>query len=154
MAAYGPGETLCDDERSNLTACEGIENHAIELHYHAIGKLSLIYDPRYHFEFGGVKFVAFKQLYAMKKKRAELKDRIDVSMMEALIENKKLREYFTRFKHRLYYLRLKCRRYIVDLIKLIGLYTILKKYFVNPDRKMKNHNLNNLQFVYLNGQSN
>ena len=110
-----------------MTACDGIENHAI-------GKLSLIYDPRYHFEFGGVKFVSYKQLYAMKKRRAEQKDRIDISMMEALLEGKKLREYFTRFKHYLYYLRLKCRRNIVDLTKLIGLYAILKKYFANPDR--------------------
>lgn len=134
LAAYGLREAsdidfLCADQRSNSIASEGIENHETELHRHSIGKLSLIYDPRYHFEFSGVKFVAFKQLYVMKKRRAELKDRIDVSMMEALIENKKLREYFTRFKHYLYYLRLKCRRYIVDLIKLIGLYTILKKIF-------------------------
>lgn len=134
LAAYGLREAsdidfLCANQRPNNIACEGIENHEAELHHHSIGKLSLIYDPRYHFEFGRVKFVAFTQLYAMKKRRAGLKDRIDISMMEALIENKKLREYLTRFKHYLYYLRLKIRRYIVDLIKLFGLYAVLKKTF-------------------------
>jgi len=100
----------------------------------SVDKLSLIYDPRYHFEFGGAKFVAYKQLYAMKKRRAGRKDKIDVSMMEALIEGKKLREYRTRFKHYLYCLRLKYRRYLVDLTKLVGLYAILKRYFAKPVR--------------------
>lgn len=136
MAAYGLREAsdidfLCDDQQSDFTANENIENHEIELHYHSVGKLSLIYDPRYHFEFGGVKFVAFKQLYTMKKKRAGLKDRIDVSMMEALVEDKKLREYISKFKHYLYYLRLRLRKQLVDITRVLGIYTILKKYFAS-----------------------
>lgn len=140
LAAYGLREAddidflYAANQQPSSMKDEGIENHEAELRYHSVDKLSLIYDPRYHFEFGGAKFVAYKQLYAMKKRRAGRKDKIDVSMMEALIEGKKLREYLTRFKHYLYYLRLKCRRYLVDLTKLIGLYAILKRYFAKPVR--------------------
>ena len=48
-------------------------------------RLDLFYDPRNHGFCYEIKFVALKQLIDYKKKRAELKDKKDVSLLDRLI---------------------------------------------------------------------
>ena len=62
----------------------------------------------------------------MKTNRAEEKDQNDCKMMEALIENNKLKEFVSKFKQNILYFKIKMRSNIMIVLKSIGLYGIIK----------------------------
>jgi hypothetical protein len=62
----------------------------------------------------------------MKTNRAEEKDKNDCKMMEALIENNKLKEVLSKFKQDTLYFRIKSRAWLMNLLKKIGLYNLIK----------------------------
>ncbi len=119
------------DKKINL---EGFfENHESEIKYYLKDKLSLIYDPRYHFCYSGFKFVSFMQLYEMKKRRNEQKDRNDISLMKSFVAGNKIHHFFGRTRQMLFYLKLKIERKARALfhqsLKVTGLHAPLRHVY-------------------------
>ena len=93
---------LKEIEKSILGSRQGVNIEAHEFKENAISygrawgedhfsqiiktKWDLFYDPRTHGYCYGIKFVSLKQLIEYKMKRAEVKDKKDVSLMEGLIK--------------------------------------------------------------------
>jgi len=106
------------------------EPHDSQLKYHAVSKEELIYNDKYFFEFYGLKFISFNQLYSMKKKRNEHKDINDISIMRSLLENEKIKMFFLRLKQRLFYYKIKIKRNsrirIIEILKGLRLYNTMK----------------------------
>lgn len=67
-----------------------INNHFDELKYHQKTNYELIFNPKNYFYFNNFKFTSFDQLYSMKKKRIEGKDKYDLRLMKSFIEKNKL----------------------------------------------------------------
>lgn len=67
-------------------ANELFDNHVSQLRYHPVSKNELIYDPRYHLYFEGMKFISLSVLNQMKRNRAERpKDIDDVALIARVL---------------------------------------------------------------------
>lgn len=116
--------TSCGD----IDFIEGkIENHENELKFHDEDKNELIYNPKFYFYFDGLKFISFKQLYKMKKNRAEKKDINDCMLMEAFLSDSHSKKFLATLKQKLLFTKVKVRKSIVDIIKFMGVYSFIKK---------------------------
>jgi len=118
LSAYGLRE--CSDIDYFVDDNEKLEHNDDE-------KLELIYNPKNYFYFNDLKFIAFKQLYKMKKNRNEEKDRNDSKMIEALIENDRFKKILSRWKQSFYYGKIKVRASLINLLKSVGLFEVAKK---------------------------
>lgn len=114
-----------------------LESHDSQLEFHRVGKHELIYNPKYHFEYLGVKFVSFKQTYDFKKNRNELKDKNDCEMMTSLIEKNSFRFFVAIFKQKVLYKKLiiksRLRSFILTVLKKTGTYELIRSIY----RKLK-----------------
>lgn len=124
LSAYGLREcndidylTVNDDELECHD--EELECHDKELEYHDEEKLELIFNPRYYFYFNGVKFISFSQLYKMKRNRDEGKDKNDCNTMEALVENKKIKQFISQMKQAILYSKAKMKYEVIKRLKRI-----------------------------------
>jgi hypothetical protein len=110
---------------------EELEYHDEELEYHDEEKLELIYNPKNYFYFNDFKFISFNQLYKMKQNRADKnsdkKDINDCKMMEALIENDRFKKIVNKWKQNIYYAKIKARARLIDILKKLGLFELVKK---------------------------
>jgi hypothetical protein len=115
------------------------EPHDGELKYHAVGKLDLLYDPRYYFEYLGVKFCSLKQLHEMKQNRGEEKDIYDIKIMSTLTESKSVGYWIRVAVQGVLFRQLKVRNFIrqkiILALKKMGLYSIARNVY----RKLKPH---------------
>lgn len=66
---------------------EGIDIHNDLVKYHQVPIEDLIYDARNYFYFNGVKFVSIDRLKEFKSNRNEVKDNIDISLIDSILEN-------------------------------------------------------------------
>lgn len=127
---------ILDNERIKKISLE-FEMHDSELRYHDQNKYNLIYDARYYFQYYGLKFISFNQLYKMKKKRNEEKDIHDCNMMNSLLQNNKLKKLQLEIKQKLFYLKIKNRKTIrlglLSFLRNTGLYVIVRWFY----RKLK-----------------
>jgi len=62
----------------------GIDDHSCELKYHTTSKDDIIFNPKNHFYYKGIKFCSLDRIISMKQKRNEAKDRKDIAMSELL----------------------------------------------------------------------
>jgi len=134
LASYGLREAgdidcIISDEGQELCIMAGGAFHLNDLKYHRVSVKELIYNPRYYYYFGAIKLIAFDQVYAMKRNRAGRKDLVDVALMDAHLEKRLLRDLSVRAKQQMLYVRVRCRRILVDLISTLGLYDIAKKIY-------------------------
>jgi len=110
-----------------------MDPHDSQLKYHKVSKQELIYNPAYHFEFLGVKFVSFKQTYKFKKDRNETKDINDCKIMKSLVENHNLRLRLALFKQKIFYrnliLKRRLRIIFITTLKIFGIYEVIKKAY-------------------------
>lgn len=104
-----------------------INNHFDELKYHQKTNYELIFNPKNYFYFNNFKFTSFDQLYSMKKKRIEGKDKYDLRLMKSFIEKNKLSLKINLIIQKLLYFKLKFRFKIVILSKKLKLYKQLRK---------------------------
>jgi hypothetical protein len=106
------------------------EKHDSELSFHEKVKEQLIYDNDLYFQYLGLKFVSFRQLYLMKSNRSTSKDIIDINMMKALINGNKFSMFFLRIKQALFYFKIKfsflIRMKIIDFLQAIRLYSTVR----------------------------
>jgi hypothetical protein len=111
LSVYGLREARDIDyfsEQSNITY-EGefdFEAHDSQLKFHKIEKHELIYNPKYYFEYLGVRFVSFKQTFEFKKNRNEIKDKNDCQMMALLIDKNSFRYVYANLKQKIFYKKL------------------------------------------------
>jgi FkbM family methyltransferase len=92
---YGINEIGSNNDKINC--------HNSELHYHIKSKDDIIFNPENHFYFMGIKFSSLDILAAMKIKRGESKDLVDVKLIKNFTKNKNNRclnrgILFMRFK--------------------------------------------------------
>lgn len=109
-------ELICDD------FLKLYDVHDSELFYHGVSKPDLVLNQDYFFYYDGLKFVSFSQVFSMKKVRAEVKDRNDCAMMEALIENDFKKFFFSKIKQYLSYSVLKVKSRFYVFLKVVHLY--------------------------------
>lgn len=105
-----------------------IDNHEEDIKYHEEERLELIYNPNFFFYFNGFKFISFNQLYKMKKKRNDPKDKNDCELMEALLSNSKSKKILPFLKQKLLFTKIKVRKFLVNIIKYLGFYDVAKKF--------------------------
>ena len=87
LSAYGLRD--CRDldflHLNNLESLDvDIDCHNSWAHHYRVSKNEIIYNPRMHFYSHGVKFASLDTVREMKKFRNEIKDRVDVQLMEGL----------------------------------------------------------------------
>lgn len=66
----------------------GLGSHNKEIHHYTTTRDDIIFNPENHFYFDGFKFAGLEIIRAMKEKRGEEKDRVDVDLIQALSETK------------------------------------------------------------------
>tara|TARA_R100001129_G_scaffold94492_2_gene64335 strand:- start:1614 stop:3608 length:1995 start_codon:yes stop_codon:yes gene_type:complete len=63
-----------------------IDCHNPEAHHYRVDKNEIIYNPKMHFYLHGVKFASLQTVKEMKEFRDEEKDRVDVKLMDKLLQ--------------------------------------------------------------------
>jgi len=141
LSAYGLREAsdtdyLCSDNSAVKFDFDEINMHDEVLECYDEQKNEMIYDQKFYFYFNGLKFISFSQLYKMKTKRDEVKDRNDCKMMEALIEEDRLKIVLSQLRQNIYYKQIKSRQYALLLLQKLGLFDVVRTLY----RKVKgNH---------------
>ncbi|ADO84440.1 hypothetical protein [Ilyobacter polytropus] len=142
LSLYGLRENkdidyLLSEHKKIKFSDSNFENHDSELKYHKINKQDIIYDGKYFFEYNGLKFISFNQLYSMKKNRNGKKDQIDCEIMKSLVENKKIKILLLNKKQKLRYYKIKIKNntksLILNILKRIEIYNIIRYLY----RKIK-----------------
>ena len=138
LSAYGLREAsdtdyFCSDNSKIKSTFDDINMHDEVLECYDEKKNEMIYNQKFYFYFNDVKFISFSQLYKMKTKRDEEKDRNDCKMMEALIEEDKLKAFISQLKQTLYYKQIKFRQDAVLFLQKLGLFEITRMVY----RKLK-----------------
>ena len=85
---------------------DGFDNHASQLVYHNPKIEDLIFNPKHYFYFNDFKFVSIEQIKKMKKNRNEIKDRIDIKLInkqskDPLLSLLRISNYINLFKTKL-----------------------------------------------------
>lgn len=131
LSCYGLREAkdtdfFCSDNSKIKVDFDDINIHDDELKYYNKEKSELIYNPKNYFYFNDIKFISFDNLYKMKTNRNEKKDINDCKIMEALVENNKIKEYINKFKQQYFYTKVKIRQSIINILKVIGVFEFIK----------------------------
>ena len=112
---------------------EELQYNDEELQYHDEEKIDLIYNPKFYFKYDGIKFISFKQLYKMKKNRAEEKDLNDCEMMQTLISDNYLNKLKARLKQNIFYFKIKIKSFIWNIVlstlRKLGIYKIVRNIY-------------------------
>lgn len=103
------------------------DSHLNQLIYHQTAAENLIWDPHFYFWYEGLKFVSLNQIYEMKKKRGELKDRVDCRAFSALINNNIFTFFIIKSTQNILYLKVKIYFLIYYFLKKFGLLNVVKK---------------------------
>lgn len=103
------------------------------LQYHKESKEDLIYNPYFYFSYLGLKFISFEQTYKFKKRRNEDKDKTDCAIMDAYLENNKLKLFLFRIKQMLFYKKIilerKTRESLFLVLHKVGLYNVIRSLY-------------------------
>ncbi len=62
----------------------GVNSHNGHVGHHAVSRDEILFDPKHHFHYAGLKFIALPTLREMKTRRAEGKDFADVALIDSL----------------------------------------------------------------------
>ncbi len=133
LSLYGIRETndtdyLCINNDIKHQVAQ-IDDHSEALDYHEANKNSLVLNNSFHFYYEDIKFISFSQLYKMKKNRAEQKDRNDLSLMEALVENNSMKKLYGIIKQKYYFGVVKTRQVLMQILRSIGLYKAVRSVY-------------------------
>src|SRR5690606_20955120 len=117
MAAYGIRRSNDIDyiTTSSELSDELVENHKEDLIFHGLDEIELVDNPRFHFWFKDVKYVSLSQVYAMKTRRNDQKDRLDASAIRSLVR-KSVGLDLSSLKYALYFKRAKLIAKIAPVI--------------------------------------
>ena len=134
LSAYGLREAvdtdyLMDDTCNFESEVPLINSHDESLEWYKKLKNELIYNPNHYFYFNDIKFVSFSLLYSMKKKRGEVKDKNDCKMMDALIEDNRIKKIFSKLNQDLFYFKVKNKTRFMKLFRMLGVYRIARWFY-------------------------
>ena len=132
---------LLDDTFSIKYIDNNIDANDKTLPFYEKEKYNLIYNPGNYFYFENLKFISFKQLYIMKSNRNKDRDINDCNMMRVLIENNAWKKKKNQLKQSLFYLKIKIKNNIKELIfsflKMLHLYDVTRNYYLKNIEKSK-----------------
>jgi len=130
LSLYGIRESNDIDylsEKNNIKYPDKlIEPHDDELEFHKEEKNNLIFNPELYFYYDDLKFISFQQLFKMKRNRFEVKDQNDISLMKALIDQKLFKTFMARIKQKIYFNRVRFKLILMDALRVIGLYSLIR----------------------------
>lgn len=134
LAAYGLRQAKDIDyftsvDTDIIIPMDGFDSHDSELIFHKKDKDDLIYNPDNYFYFQGLKFVAFSQLFMMKKNRAEKKDINDCKIMQASIDNKFLQKKIVQIKQNIFYQKIIIKNTSIGLLKKTHLFRPIRSIY-------------------------
>ena len=132
LSVYGLREAsdidyLADSDRHLVSSL--IEPNDKHLRFYSQSKKELIYNPRNYFYFNDIKFISFPLLYKMKKKRGEIKDKNDLKMMDALIENNQIKKLISKWNQYLFYFKVKNKFRFMKIAKFLRIYKIARWFY-------------------------
>ena len=141
LSVYGLREAkdtdfLCLNNINIDTKLDEINTHDEELKYYAKSKQELILNPKNYFYFNDLKFLSFPKLYNMKENRAEIKDKNDLQLMEALVENNYLKGIISKIRQNIFYGKILLKQRAVIFLQKLGIFEIARKIY----RKIKEYN--------------
>jgi len=127
LAAYGLRETQDVDFVSSVeVADEGIfSRHGPGAHDIPVG--DLLYDPRNHFHYWGLKFVSLEQVARMKRRRKAGRDVDDLGLIGPVLAARSANPRLQNVVSHLRYVVAKGRRQVVQATRRLGLHASLKK---------------------------
>lgn len=102
-----------------------IESHDSEIKYHRQSKEDLIYNPDFYFEFMGLKFISFEQLFEMKINRGEAKDIVDCNSMRDMLSKNKRKVLIDKLTQYSSYYKVKARYNFIALLKKMKLFDVV-----------------------------
>jgi len=108
--------------------------HDDQVKYHGEDKCTLICNPIFHLFYNDVKFVSFNQLFRMKQQRAEEKDKYDLALMDAIYSKSTFKEIINRFRQEYYYGKIKFMAKVVEALKSIKMYNIIRSLYRKATR--------------------
>jgi len=134
MQSYGLREAedidvMCINAiKDQIDGMPNVDSRSFDIIYHGEDINDLIYDPDHYFYFHGFKFIALHQLNAMKERRNEEKDIIDIKLISPLLANQKL---FSKLDFRsLIFIRInKYKVKIVKILNSIGIYKYIQPVY-------------------------
>lgn len=131
LAIYGLRETGDIDYITTSKAQPAVLNKLIEGHsdpqsYHNRTPLELVFDPRLHFKFKGVKFISLEQVKILKSNRNLNKDKADLTLINSISCVSDFQKQTSQIKYKLLFFRAK----ILTGVKLmlISIFTKLGVY--------------------------
>ncbi|POB13204.1 hypothetical protein [Halobacteriovorax sp. DA5] len=107
-----------------------IHNDSIKFHQSSIEEL--ITNPSNYFTYEGLKFLSLNRLKIFKENRNEIKDKLDLEMIERLVKKEKS-ALLVKLLHYLNFKLLKIRKVIIKTLKHIKLYNLVRFIY----RKLK-----------------
>lgn len=132
MAMYGIRETE-DVDYINVHSyvVEGFDLHNAYVSYYQANMEELIYSPKCHFYYNGLKFITLQKLLEFKLKRNETKDQIDAALITKFLKHnrtgfsyEKFQVEWKRFKRNS---NLKLRSCAKKTLKALGIYHLYSK---------------------------
>jgi hypothetical protein len=110
-----------------------MEAHDSFGHLHKVEKRDLIYNPKYFFEYLGLKFVSYEQTHIFKKNRGEEKDINDIAIMSAFIGGDAFGLFLSKSKQYLFYKKLlftrRFRELLFAILKITKTYKVMRKIY-------------------------
>tara|TARA_Y100000385_G_C13038162_1_gene614003 strand:- start:830 stop:1585 length:756 start_codon:yes stop_codon:yes gene_type:complete len=144
LALYGLRKSsdidfFVSNNNSLKVSIKDIEEHDSELKYHLVDKEELLFNPKYHFIYNGLKIISFEQLYTMKKNRNGSKDINDCRMMNSLIVDDGFRKKLNQLRQNLYFTKIKIIYFflnpIMQFLRSVGLYYKVRKLYRKITKK-------------------
>lgn len=146
MAIYGIREAgdldyLTTDKNQDIVSLKSYTPGLMEpndkyLDYHSLSVKDMVCNPANYFIFNEIKFLTLKEIKYFKTKKGEIKDKNDVKLISAYVENdfvNHIKMFYLNFKHN--YLIYKQKLFqklvfvIVRCLKTIGLFNFCKKIY-------------------------
>ncbi|MCP9482821.1 hypothetical protein NNA36_12690 [Shimia sp. CNT1-13L.2] len=128
MAVYGlraPGDI------DVVTALDAVgapfETH--DAAYHDVGTQDLLYDPKHHFYFRGLKFLSLDAVRDLKKRRLAGRDREDLLLIEPLLKEQSGKRGGLSLSLRLRMALLKVRRRAIKILFRLGVGETLRRWY-------------------------
>ncbi len=145
LAIYGLRETddidyITTSKAQPTVLNELIENHSGYIRYHNREPLELVFDPRFHFKFKGVKFITLSQIKVMKANRNENKDKADLILINSIDCVSDLQVKTSQIKYKILFLRARIvtgiKVMLINSLSKLGIYNNVRHIY----RKLKGKN--------------
>ena len=132
LSVYGLREAIDIDYLGDIDvniSSSLIQSHDENLDFYNQSKKELIYNPLNYFYFNNIKFISFPLLYKMKKKRGEIKDKNDLKMMDALMDNNQIKKIISKWNQYLFYFKVKNKFRFMKIAKFLRIYKIARWFY-------------------------